>query len=77
MIKLRTTVYLQSELLRMLKLRAIKTRQSISEYINQALTQNLHEEEKDLADIQKILKEPAIPFSKVLKKLKIQNDVQH
>ena len=73
MIKLRTTVYLKSELIKMLKLRSIKTNQSVSEYINQVVTQDLLEEEQDLKDIQKALKEPSIPFAKILKQLKINN----
>ena len=75
MIKLRTTVYLKSELIKMLKLRSIKTNQSVSAYINQVVTQDLLEEEQDFKDIQKALKEPSIPFAKVLKQLKINNAV--
>ncbi len=75
MIKLRTTVYLKGELVKMLKLRAIKTNQSVSAYLNQVIAQDLAEEAKDLKDVAKALKEPSVPFAKVLKQLKIANDV--
>ena len=75
MIKQRTTVYLKSELVKLLKLRAIKTNQSASEYLNQVIAQDLAEEAQDLKDIQKALKEPGVPLVKVLKQLKIHHDV--
>lgn len=75
MIKKRTTVYLDSELIKMLKIRSIKTEQSISEYISEVVYQDLLEEQKDLADIKKRLKEPTISFKKILKELNIEDDV--
>ena len=75
MIKKRTTFYLSDELLKMLKIRAIKTAQSTSEYVSQVMYQDLMEEQKDIKDIQAILKEPTIPFKKMLKQLKIEDEV--
>jgi len=75
MIKKRTTVYLNEKLIKLLKIRSLKSEQSVSEYINQVVYQDLMEEQKDLEDIQKILDEPSIPFDKVLKELDIQDDV--
>ena len=75
MIMKRTTLYLSDDLVKMLKLRSIKTNQSASQYISEVVYQDLLEEQKDLAGIQKILKEPTIPFDKVLKQLKIKNEV--
>ena len=77
MIKLKTTVYFKSKLLKMLKMRARKTNQSISEYINDVVSYDLLEEAQDLKDIQKVLKEPNVPFAKALKQLRIDHAVQH
>ena len=75
MIMKRTTVYLSDDLVKMLKLRSIKTNQSVSEYISEVVSQDLLEEQGDLADIQKILKESSMPLEEVLKKLKIKDEV--
>ena len=75
MIKKRITIYFEEELVKMLKPRATRTNQSVSEYINQVVYRDLLEEQEDLEDIQRILKEPTVPFNKVLKQLKIKNDV--
>lgn len=75
MIKKRTTIYLEDNLTKILKIRAIKANQSVSDYISQILKQDLLEEQNDLADIQKILKEHAIAFEEMLKILKIEKDV--
>ena len=75
MIKKRTTIYLNDDLAKMLKIRAIKAEQSVSEYISQVVYQDLLEEQKDLADIHKALKEPSISFEQMLKQLKIEKDV--
>ena len=75
MIKKRTTVYLNEKLRKLLKLRSIRTNQSTSEYLNQLVYQDLMEEQEDLADITKILKEPTVPFDKVLKDLRLEKEV--
>ena len=77
MIKKRTTVYLPDKLIKLLKVRAIKNNQSVSDYINQVVSRELLEEEEDLADIQKILKEPTVPFEQLLKDLNITDAVSH
>ena len=72
MIKKRTTVYLEGNLIKLLKVHSIRTGQSTSEYINRIISQDLLEEQQDLKDIHKILSEPTVPLEKVLKELKIK-----
>ena len=67
MIKKRTTVYLDGKLVKLLKLHSLRTEQSMSEYISRVVYQDLMEEQKDLRDIKKILKEPTVPFGKCWK----------
>ncbi|MCK5580622.1 MAG: hypothetical protein KAJ18_05045 [Candidatus Omnitrophica bacterium] len=75
MIKKRTTVYIEEKLVKLLKLRSIKTDQSTSDYINKVLYQDMLEEQEDLKSIQKILKEPTLSFDDVLQELNIKDDV--
>lgn len=44
-----------------------------SDLVNDAVRYQIEKDEKDLADIKKISKEPTIPFEKVLKNLKIRH----
>lgn len=76
MVKKRTTVYLDSKVLKMLKLRSIRTDESISQFINDLVYEELVEEMKDLAGIEKVLDEPSVPFDKVLKELGLEDEVQ-
>jgi len=75
MIKKRTTVYLDGKLIKLLKLHSLRTEQSMSEYISRVVYRDLMEEQKDLKDIKKILKEPTVSFEKMLKELNISDDV--
>ena len=75
MIKKRTTVYLDRKLIKLLKLHSLRTEQSMSEYISRVVYQDLMEEQKDLVDIKRILKEPTVSFDKMLEELNISDDV--
>lgn len=75
MIKKRTTIYLDQDLAKILKLRTIHTDQSVSDYISRVVAQDMAEEQQDLKDLKAILKEPTISFEKMLKELKIDNDI--
>jgi hypothetical protein len=75
MIKKRTTVYLEDNLLKMLKVRSIKTNQSISEYISRTVYRDMVEEQEDLKDVHKVLNEPTISFEQMVKELGIQNEI--
>ena len=71
----RATVYLDSDIHKVLKVRAAETEQSISEIVNEALRHELAEDQADLAAFAKRAKEPAISYEKLLKKLKADGKI--
>lgn len=66
----RSTVYLDAELHRALKIKAAETEYSVSELVNKAVRNALAEDAIDLAAIEERKNEPRLPFEDVLKKLK-------
>jgi plasmid stability protein len=66
----RSTVYLDAELHRALKIKAAETEYSVSELVNEAVRNALAEDAIDLAAIEERKNEPRLPFEEVLKKLK-------
>ena len=72
MIKLakRATVYLDSELHQLLKIKAAETSRSVSDLVNDAVRHELVEDAQDLAEFDKREKEPTISYEKMLKDLK-------
>lgn len=66
----RTTVYLDPQVYRALKVKAATTDRSVSALINAAVIQSLREDSVDLDAFEKRAKEPARPFEDVLKDLK-------
>ena len=66
----RTTVYLDTELHRALRLKAAKTDQSISDLVNAAVRQTLIQDSEDLATFRARVKEPNLDFETVLKDLR-------
>ena len=66
----KTTVYLQTEVYRTLKVKAATTDRSISDLINVAVIEALREDTLDLEALEKRAKEPLRPFEKVLEGLK-------
>jgi predicted transcriptional regulator len=66
----RSTVYLDAELHRALKIKAAETDYSVSELVNEAVRNALAEDAIDLAAIEERKNEPRLPFEEVLKKLK-------
>jgi len=66
----RSTVYLDAELHRALKIKAAETEYSVSELVNEAVRNALAEDAVDLAAIEERKNEPRLPFEDVLKKLK-------
>ena len=71
----RATIYLDPDLHRILKVKAIDTDQSISDIVNEALWHELREDEKDLAVFEKRAKEPTISYEALLKKLKTDGKI--
>jgi len=66
----RSTVYLDAELHRALKIKAAETEYSVSELVNEAVRNALAEDAIDLAAIEERKNELRLPFEEVLKKLK-------
>jgi len=66
----RSTVYLDADLHRALKVKSAETEYTISELVNEAVRKALAEDAVDLASIEKRKNEPLMPFEEVLKKLK-------
>ncbi|MCP4260174.1 MAG: ribbon-helix-helix protein, CopG family [Planctomycetes bacterium] len=66
----RTTVYLDSDLHRALRIKAAQTELSMSELVQEAIKFSLAEDSIDLAAFEQRRKEPSLPFEDILKKLR-------
>lgn len=66
----RTTVYLDPELHRALRLRAASTDETISEMVNEAVRQALAEDAVDLEAFEVRESEPSLDFATVVRDLK-------
>ena len=66
----RSTVYLDSELHRALRIKAAQTENSMSELVQEAIKFSLAEDSIDLTAFEQRRKEPSLPFEDVLKKLR-------
>jgi hypothetical protein len=66
----RATVYLDPELHRALRLKAVETTQSISKLVNDAIKESLSEDVEDIAAFEERAKEPLISYDAMIKRLK-------
>jgi hypothetical protein len=66
----RSTVYLEPDLHRALRLKSAHSRKSMSEIVNDAVRQALREDEADLAAVRSRAKEKALSYDDFLAKLK-------
>ena len=66
----RATVYLDSQLHRALRLKAVETDRSVSDIINEAVRQSLAEDAADLAAVEERAHEPWLRFEDVVKDMK-------
>ena len=66
----RTTVYLESDVHKALRLKAASTERSISEMVNSALRQALLEDAEDLADFSLRREEKSVTFEDFVKSLR-------
>lgn len=66
----RSTVYIEPELHKALRMKSARTDQSVSDLINEAVRVSLLEDAEDLAAIRKRAHEPNLDFEDVLKDLK-------
>jgi post-segregation antitoxin (ccd killing protein) len=68
--KKRTTVYLDPDLHKALRLKAIDSSKSVSELINEAIRQALAEDAEDLLAFEERKDEPVISYEEMVKRLK-------
>jgi ribbon-helix-helix CopG family protein len=66
----RTTVYLESDLHKALKVKAAETDTSVSELVSSAVRRSLLEDAEDLAIFKQRAQEPNLAFETVLKNLR-------
>ena len=66
----RATIYLDPGLHKALRLKAAETDRTISDIVSRAVRQSLAEDAEDLAAFETRVREPNLPFEKVLKDLK-------
>ena len=67
---MRATVYLDPELHKALRLKAVETTQSISKLVNDAIKESLAEDVEDIAAFAERDKEPLISYEVMIKRLK-------
>ena len=67
---MRATVYLDPELHKALRLKAVETTQSISKLVNDAIKEFLAEDAEDIEAFEERAKEPLISYDAMLKRLK-------
>jgi predicted transcriptional regulator len=66
----RATIYLDPELHKALRLKAVETSQSLSKLVNDAIKESLAEDAEDLAAFEGRVKEPLISYEAMIKRLK-------
>lgn len=66
----RTTIYLDPDLHKALRLKAIAVSRSVSELVNDAVRECLAEDAEDIAAFEERVKEPLISYDEMLKRLK-------
>ena len=66
----RATVYLDPELHKALRLKAVETSRSVSELVNNAIRQALAEDAEDIAAFKERAREPLISYDEMVKRLK-------
>jgi len=66
----RATIYLEPELHKALRLKAVETSQSLSKLVNDAIKESLAEDAEDMAAFEERVKEPLISYETMIKRLK-------
>jgi hypothetical protein len=66
----RATVYLDPELHKALRLKAVETSRSVSELVNSAVKEALAEDAEDIAAFEERVNEPLIAYDEMVKRLK-------
>ena len=71
----RSTVYLEPELHKALKIQAAETSSNVSELINGAIREALRQDREDLSAFDERSKEPTISFEDMLKRLDLDGEI--
>jgi len=71
----RSTIYLDPDLHRALRLKAIHTGRSMSDLVNEALRMAFREDQEDLSAFDERIKEPEITYEALLKDLKAHGKI--
>ncbi|MEA1959217.1 MAG: CopG family transcriptional regulator [Chloroflexota bacterium] len=66
----RATIYLNPDLHKALRLKAVETSRSISELVNEAIKESLVDDADDLAAFDERANEPLVSYSEMVKRLK-------
>jgi hypothetical protein len=66
----RATIYLEPDLHKALRLKAVETSRSVSELVNDAVRGALAEDAEDIAAFEERVREPLISYDEMVKKLK-------
>ena len=66
----RATIYLDPDLHKALRLKAVETSRSVSELVNEAVREALAEDAEDLAAFEERVGEPLISYDEMVKRLK-------
>lgn len=66
----RTTVYLEPELHKALRLKSVEVSLTVSELVNDAIRRSLAEDAEDIAAFEERANEPLISYDEMVKRLK-------
>ena len=71
----KSTIYLDPDLHKVLRLKSVETSRSISDMVNEAVRLALAEDAEDLAAFQERAHDPLISFEELLKELKLRGKI--
>lgn len=71
----RSTIYLETDLHRAIRVKAAHTNQSISEIVNEAVRMALLEDEEDLRAFEERSNEPLMTYEELLSRLKADGKI--
>ena len=73
----RATIYLEPEIHRALRLKAVEAETSVSELVNDAVRRSLNEDADDLKSFRDRAREPTLQFEQVLKDLRKRGKLEN
>jgi hypothetical protein len=71
----RSTIYLDPDLHRALRIKSVHTQRSMSELVNEAVRLATREDQEDLAAFEERAGEPTITYEKLLKELRAHGKI--